>query len=156
MRNKLTYDLARDMGLQYAIESAYVDVWLNGGYVGNYLLCEKIEDGKTRVDISAEDRADEAGAYVREDEGAWWEYGGAQERREGYLLEFNERIGEEEAGYFYADGRQVEIRTPEQPSYDEYVYISEYARKLIECTADAVNSDAYLEYLDPESWSQLF
>lgn len=156
MRNKLTYDLARDMGLQYAIESAYVDVWLNGGYVGNYLLCEKIEDGKTRVDISAEDRADEAGSYVRKDEGAWWEYDGAQERREGYLLEFNERIGEEEAGYFYADGRQVEIRTPEQPSYDEYVYISEYARKLTERTADAVNSDAYLEYLDLESWSQLF
>lgn len=156
MRNKLTYDLARDMGMQYAIESAYVDVWLNGGYVGNYLLCEKVEAGKNRVDISAEDRADEAGSYVRKDQGAWWEYDGAQERREGYLLEFNERIGEEEVGCFYAHGRQVEIRTPEQPTYDEYAYISEYARKLTEHTANASNSDAYLEYLDLESWSQLF
>lgn len=156
MRNKLTYDLARDMGLQYAIDSAYVDVWLNGGYVGNYLLCEKVEAGKDRVDISVEDPSRETSGYVREDKGAWWEYYGAQDRREGYLLEFNERIGEEEVGYFYVDGRQVEIRTPEQPTYEEYIYIREYAQKLTESTENASNSDAYLEYLDLESWSLLF
>lgn len=156
MRNKLTYDLARDMGLQYAIDSAYVDVWLNGGYVGNYLLCEKIEAGENRVDISVGDPPEETGGYVRDDKGAWWEYDVKQERREGYLLEFNERIGEEEAGYFYADGRQVEIRVPGQPTREEYAYISEYARKLTECTENASESDAYLEYLDLDSWSKLF
>lgn len=156
MRNKVTYDLARDMGLQYAIESAYVDVWFNGGYAGNYLLCEKIEAGKTRVAISADDLPGKTDGYVRDEKGAWWEYDGVHERREGYLLEFNERIGEEEVGYFYANGRQVEIRTPEQPTGEECAYISEYVQKLTESTANASNSDAYLEYLDLESWSQLF
>lgn len=156
MRNKLTYDLARDMGLQYAIDSAYVDVWLNGGYVGNYLLCEKIEAGEARIAIAAEDPPCETGGYVREDEGAWWEYDAMQERRNGYLLEFNDRIGEEEAAYFYADDRQVEIRAPVKPTYEEYAYISEYARKLTECTENASSSDAYLEYLDLDSWSRLF
>lgn len=156
MRNKLTYDLARDMGLRYAVDSAYADVWLNGEYVGNYLLCEKIEAGKERVDISAEDASEETDGYVREEDGAWWEYVGAQDRRDGYLLEFNERIGEEETGYFYAAGRQVEIKTPKQPTREEYAYIRDYARKLTESTENAANSDSYLEYLDLESWSRLF
>lgn len=156
MRNKLTYDLARDMGLQYAVDSAYVDVWLNGGYAGNYLLCEKIEAGEERVPVSAGDPPEETGGYTRDDRGAWWEYEAKQDRREGYLLEFNERIGEEEAGYFYADGRQVEVRTPEKPTYEEYAYIRDYAEKLTESTRNASVSDDYLEYIDLESWTLLF
>lgn len=156
MRNKLTYDLARDMGLQSAINSAYADVWLNGEYAGNYLVCEKIEAGETRVDISMDEPVGKAERYIRGDEGAWWKYHDKQNMRNGYLLEFNERIGSEEDCYFYAENRQVEIKTPAQPSYEEYAYIREYAQKLTESTKNAENSNIYLEYIDLESWSQLF
>lgn len=157
LRNKVTYDMARDMGLQYAIDSAYVDVWLNGEYAGNYLLCEKIEAGENRVDISIGDvPVKEAGTYTRDEEGGWWEYASVPDTREGYLLEFNERIEEEEEGFFVAGKRQVEVKSPDGLSREEYQYIKEYAQKMTECLESAEDSDAYLEYIDLESWSMLF
>ena len=173
MRNKITYDIARDIGLQYAVDSAYADVWLNGVYAGNYLVCEKIETGKNRVELPAEEASGtspesmegeetepETGKYIRDGEGAWWEYdlpqGQSLRPRDGYLLEFNDRIGEDEAGYFMAGGRQVELKSPQNPTYEEYRYIKEYSECLLECTEKAQQSDEYLEYIDLESWSLLY
>ena len=50
-RNKLIYDLAEDMGIS-SMSSQWVDVVLNGEVVGNYLLCEHVRIGNTRVDIT--------------------------------------------------------------------------------------------------------
>ena len=50
VRNKLAYDLARDLG-QTAMGSEYVDVVFNGAYAGNYLLCEHIRVDANRVDV---------------------------------------------------------------------------------------------------------
>ncbi|MGN0548865.1 MAG: CotH kinase family protein [Acutalibacteraceae bacterium] len=50
-RNKLIYDLAADMGLD-TMSSQWIDVVLNGKVVGNYLLCEHVRVGDTRVDIT--------------------------------------------------------------------------------------------------------
>lgn len=50
-RNKLIYDLASDIGLS-AMSSQWVEVVLNGEHIGNYLLCEHIRIGETRVDIT--------------------------------------------------------------------------------------------------------
>ena len=50
-RNKLIYDLAAGMGLD-TMSCQWVDVVLNGKVVGNYLLCEHVRVGDTRVDIT--------------------------------------------------------------------------------------------------------
>ena len=44
-RNGVAYELIRNLRLGYAIESTYVDVYFNGEYGGNYLLCEPVEVG---------------------------------------------------------------------------------------------------------------
>lgn len=54
IRNKLVYDFAAEIGLPYSPESQWVDLYLNGEYVGLYLLCEKIEVHPNRVDIASE------------------------------------------------------------------------------------------------------
>lgn len=51
MRNRLVFDFASKIGLEYIPETAYVDVWLDGKYMGNYLLSEVIEESPKRVDI---------------------------------------------------------------------------------------------------------
>ena len=51
MRNKLAYDIALEFGLRYAIEANYADVYFNNEYAGNYLICEKVENGLNRVKI---------------------------------------------------------------------------------------------------------
>ena len=51
LRNKLIYDYAEELGLPYTPECQWVDLYLNGEYAGLYLLCEKNEVHKQRVDI---------------------------------------------------------------------------------------------------------
>lgn len=57
MKNKLLYDLAANMGMKYVMQSVFVDVVMNGEYVGNYLLCEHVRVGKTRINIDDIDEA---------------------------------------------------------------------------------------------------
>lgn len=54
LRNQITYDFARQVGIASALESQWVDLYLNGEYAGLYLLCERIERHAGRVDISKE------------------------------------------------------------------------------------------------------
>lgn len=52
LRNKIVYEFARKIGLMHSPESRWVDLYLNGGYVGLYLLCERNEVHPERIDIS--------------------------------------------------------------------------------------------------------
>ena len=52
LRNKIVLDLAQQTGLCYSSDSQWVDLFLNGEYVGLYLLCEKNEVHPERVAIS--------------------------------------------------------------------------------------------------------
>lgn len=51
IRNKITFDLARDIGMDNASESKLVSLILNGEYQGVYLLAEQIRVDRTRVNI---------------------------------------------------------------------------------------------------------
>lgn len=46
LRNKIIYDMAAEMGLSYGVRSSYADVWLNGEYAGNYLVCTQVGEGE--------------------------------------------------------------------------------------------------------------
>lgn len=52
LRNKVAYDLAAAFGLDYSPESRFVDLTINGEYLGNYLLCEKTEVKTNRVALT--------------------------------------------------------------------------------------------------------
>lgn len=55
LRNKVLYELAHDVGLHYNASTQWVDLYLNGEYAGLYLLSEKNEVHKERVDIDLQD-----------------------------------------------------------------------------------------------------
>lgn len=52
MRNGIVYSYCRDTGVPYAVDTEYVDLYFNGEYTGNYLLCERVEMGKDRVNLT--------------------------------------------------------------------------------------------------------
>ena len=69
LRNKTAYDLSGEMGLTY-MSSEWVEVMLNGEYIGNYQLCEHIRVGEERVDIyDWEGAADEVAGTIAEADG---------------------------------------------------------------------------------------
>lgn len=154
MRSKLAYDLAGEMGMEYAVQSVFVDVVMNNRYAGSYQLAEKIEVKKNRVDIN--DLDDFSGAT---DEAAI---------NGGYLLELYpaERVVEEnEKVYFwsYEWNKGVVIESPSlEENFNEaqYNYIMEYYHDFEEavyssdfCTEDGVR---YTDLVDIDSFVDFY
>ena len=52
LRNTFIFDLADEIGLFYSSKSKHVDLYINGEYQGNYLVCESVEVGESRVNIT--------------------------------------------------------------------------------------------------------
>lgn len=51
IRNQIGFEMAREGGIKYVPEEQFVDLYINGEYMGLYQLMEKIEAGKNRLDI---------------------------------------------------------------------------------------------------------
>ena len=70
IRNEMVFDFARNSTcLEYTPDSKFVDVYLNGVLQGNYILCEAVEAGSTRVDIDTDNNEFLLERDVRDDEG---------------------------------------------------------------------------------------
>jgi hypothetical protein len=68
LRNVLIYELSNDIG-QYAVKTKFVELEINNGYQGTYILMEKIKRDKNRVDIKKlepedTDAEDITGGYI--------------------------------------------------------------------------------------------
>lgn len=51
IRNAVALSLAKELGIPYTSDFAYVDVYLDGKYNGNYMLVETVEAGANRVEL---------------------------------------------------------------------------------------------------------
>ncbi len=66
-RNALAYELSSRMNsISFSPARQYVDVYLNGVYVGVYLLTDQIETGSGRVDIDESEATDGNTGYLME------------------------------------------------------------------------------------------
>ena len=69
LRNTLAYDLSGAMGMEHC-STVFVDVILNGDFIGNYQFCENIRVDDTRVDIfDWEGFAEDSAAVIADAEG---------------------------------------------------------------------------------------
>jgi len=55
MRGYIGFTLAGELGAPYTSQSTFVEVYLNGSYLGNYELVEAISDASGRVDVDTDD-----------------------------------------------------------------------------------------------------
>ena len=62
MRNKVAFDLARELGMPYSGDSRFVDLEVNGEFLGNYLITEKVEVKTNRLELQ-----DDAGILLELD-----------------------------------------------------------------------------------------
>ncbi|MDO5331115.1 MAG: CotH kinase family protein [Bacillota bacterium] len=51
LRNAVTYQFAREFGIDYAVESQLANVYINDTCMGVYLVTSKVEVGRNRIDI---------------------------------------------------------------------------------------------------------
>lgn len=131
LRNKLCLDLAKEVNLPFAVEAEWVDLYLNGSYNGNYLLCEKVEIGKNRIEISTESDTDDTAS--------------------GYLLERNSYY--DALGKFKTtDGNPFTLSYPKEATEEQLSYISERVQ-MIEDLILAGEYEKAGAYLD---WNSFF
>ena len=55
IRNALTYDLGRFMGMKFCPGAKFVDLYLNGDYRGTYQISDQVQVHKKRVEVSEEE-----------------------------------------------------------------------------------------------------
>lgn len=173
LRNKLTYDMAVQAGMEGSTESVYADVYLNGRYNGVYLLCEKIELGENRLDMTSlekenresNDRLKEAEAWISED-GSRKGVKAANVPADitgSYLIEhdYAEKYDAELSGFITDTGEKYVLKNPEHAMAAEVNYIADRMQEI----EDAISAEDgcspktgthYTEYIDLESWADKY
>ena len=137
IRNKLVYDFAAALGLDYSPESDWVDLYLNGNYAGLYLLCERNEVHENRVNISGE-------------------------RICLVSMEMESRLKEANLAHVLTEAKQaLRIHYPLQIDTDTFASLS-YAWQSVENAIlsengiDELTGKSWQELIDPESWAKKY
>ena len=131
MRNTIATDLAKSMEMD-AMDTVFVDVILNGEYVGNYQLCEQVRVDETRVDIAdwegeAEDETDLSGITKAN----------GYDTTGGYLMEINFQY-DEISKFTTSDGVKITFKNPEYANTNSEMM--NYVQGYLEDYSDAVSS----------------
>lgn len=163
MGTKIVMDMADYMGLDYTVSSTWVDLYLNGEYVGNYLLSEPVMVGDNAVDIydlEEENRRnnpdfDMAATY---DEGnkKGYELEDVRTVNGGFLIEkdVSQYYVNEKSGFVTNQGMCFSVKAPAHASREQIAYISNYIQHLenLMITRDK----EYLNYIDLDSFAKRF
>ena len=179
IHNAYGWEFAKAFGMTYTSEYTYVDLYINGDYMGNYAICESVEIGENRVDIADLEKANEeanpnvdlgtlpAGGTGANNTVQKYTVKGSRKWVEiptdpgditgGYLLEYEYggRYNPEISGFVTKNGQPVVIKSPEQASRAEVSFIADYMDAGTEAlySETGYNSEGkhYSEYFDVDS-----
>ena len=131
MRNQLALEMGHMLGVDYTSDCRQVDLFMNGKYLGLYMIAEKVEAGAGRVEIDmTEDVLFEADNYATD------------------VPTFGFQTD-----YTHANKRGFRIHSPE----DENYVARDKARLIAAETAlFGGNEEAFKRYFDLESWAKAY
>lgn len=142
VRNYLSYNLAHDIGMEFAPSAQFVDVYLNGVFQGNYMLTDQIEVSPNRVNIEE----------------------GSSSLDTGYLVEFDNRLydypeylRDSLENYFQLYGIFFVIKSPSRDdsfySKNQYYFIEDYFNTVYNTLKNRGN---YSHLIDESSFIDWF
>lgn len=176
IRNKLMYDLADEVGLEFSPDSRFVDLYANGQYLGTYQITQKVEAGDgDLVDITdLEGKTEEAVSLGTGIEDVDLEdlysndiYNSANGNRTafnipynpdditgGYLIEFVMTI-DEPSSFITKRGQPVNVKAPEYCTVEQIDYIADFMQELEDAVYSSTGYNSlgkhYTEYIDIKS-----
>jgi len=141
MRNKIALELGRRIKSDFAPESRYVEVVLNGKYWGNYLLTSAVEINANRVNIS-EFTANDVLPNITG----------------GFLIEEDYKL-DAPINWRTTLSIPLTVKDPDELTNDQVAYIKNY----MQATEDALYADnwkdpvnGYAKYIDPDSFMRWY
>ena len=178
LHNRLSFDIAAEMGLPYTPHSASVDLYYDGEYRGVYLLCEKTEVSSGRVDVhdleadiealnpEVEDFDALPTARGKTETGIAYQYVAGLNTPEdysgGYLLEmdYSDRATAEKSWFQTGQGKFIVCKSPEYLPEDAMRYIAElygsFERAVAAGGTDPVTGADYRDLADLDSLARCF
>lgn len=162
LKNKLVFDMADMIGAEYPVSSAFIDLYIDDVYYGEYLLAEKVEVDGMRVDITDLESATESlnpmslSNYTRRE----WSQDDKIRRgydisdypddiTGGYLFQIehhSDRIAEKES-VFQTDLLSFSVVSPKYAGTEEIDYIAGY----VQACEDSIRSGD-LSMIDVDSF----
>ena len=181
LKNRVIYDFADTVGINFSSKSTHADLYVNGEYLGLYTITEKVEIDDNRVEVANLEKLNEEAnpdidieecelAGTRGETSALekgsYKYvkipNNPEDITGGYLLEFelDERYDAEVSGFVSEYGQPIVVKSPEFASKEQVEYIRGYYQEF----EDAVLSDDgynslgkhYSEYMDMESMAKMY
>lgn len=174
IRNKITYEMARNAGMEETAELQYIDLYFNGVYAGMYMLCEKVELAKGRIDItSLEEKNEEVNGKNLEEAEDYLSEDGTRKGKlltnnpeditGGYLIEhdYGEKYGAEVSGFVTENNDKYVIKNPKCASKEEVDYIADLFQQMETAVLsdDGYNHETgkyFTEYIDLESFAKKY
>lgn len=186
LRNALTYQLADELGLDYAPEFRFVDIYDNNVYMGSYLVTEKVDVGEDKLikgeafdDINEVPLAD--GEEIYENEDGWRLVGNGPgnagsyryvdiyngtsvttqppyNERGTYLLEFEitDRTNSEASWFVSTQGQNVVVKSPEFATKEQVEFIRDKFNAMETAIYANADVDTLSQYMDVESFATMY
>lgn len=127
IRNKIVYTFAQDLDMAYTANSSWVDLYLNGEYVGLYQLTERNEVHTQRVNIA------QNGSFL-------------------ISMELEERLQSQNYPYVLTDAEQAfRVHYPLEPENETLEEITE----CIQSAENAILSDDGIDPVTGKAWTEL-
>ena len=135
IRNLVAFKISSFLGQKYSPACKSVDLIVDGSFEGNYIICDKIEKGKGRVEL---DTMDENSNEYPDITG-------------GYLMEIDGFADQEEFHFTSNKGVKVTIKYPDAND-DQNAYIKNWFDDIEE----NIYNNQTVDNIDLETFSQFF
>ena len=137
IRNLVAFKISSMLGQKYTAQCKPVDVIFNGVYDGTYILCDKIEVGKGRVELTDSDDLENEES---------------SSSNEGFLVVIENSWGQEESYKVTTEkGIPMTIKYPDEPEQNQKKYLKDWFDKVERDAYDGVTDN-----IDIDSFSQYF
>ncbi|MBQ9414904.1 MAG: CotH kinase family protein [Clostridia bacterium] len=165
LRNKLAYDAAYALGVDFTVDSEYVDFYVDDVYYGVYLLCEKVEIDRRRVaitDLAALTKAINPvalsgyPAYQAVIDGKLQKgfdiTNNPQDITGGYLFQIEHHDDRIQSGSsaFQTDDLSFSLSSPAYASKEQIQYLSDYVNQVEDAIAagdlSGIDVDSFARY----------
>ncbi len=178
IRNHLVTELAKAMDMAYVPDMAYVDLYINGEYRGNYQITEKVEIAEERLNIrNLQDEMEALNPEIDFDmllpveepvddfPAVKWVEGLKTPSNidSGYLVELDMtyRYYEEQSGFISSRKQAVAIKSPQCVSFEQAYYVADKYQGMEDalCSDDGYNEATglhYSDYMDLHSFAQKY
>lgn len=177
IRNPLSYKMSQLLGNDTTSDTQLIDLYINGNYAGVYLLTEKVEIGKNRVDINDLEAATEK---VNDKDLEKYPLAGDQDSEKpntyqyvdipnnpeditgGYLMELEKsmRYPREASGFVSARNQFVVLKSPEYATKEQVEYIRGYYQEMEDALYSGTGYNSlgkyYTEYIDVDSFARTY